>query len=401
MKAGLNPEQTMGHDMKKNEDSLLRRKAEKLLKAGKSGIASNAQGIESLKLIHELEVHQIELELQNEELLAAKETAERAALKYTELYENAPTGYFTISRDGTILELNHYGAQMLGGGSSYFLNKRFGLFISQESLEPFNNFIEKVFCSSLLENCDVTIETGKASSVHLRLTGITTGGGHQSLIAAADWTVRKQAEDKVKALLAEKELFLQEVHHRVKNNMNTVRWLLFMHSEAAKDPSVAASINEAENCIISMMTLYDKLYCSDGFGSLSVHEYFYSLVDEIILNFPNRSIVKIVKNIEDFIMDVKILAPLGIIVNELLTNMMKYAFTGRESGIITFSASEKNGLAIMSIEDNGIGIPESVDFKNSTGFGIRLVSMLVDQISGNIRIERVGGTKFIIEFPLQ
>jgi two-component sensor histidine kinase len=164
---------------------------------------------------------------------------------------------------------------------------------------------------------------------------------------------------------------------------------------------VAASINEAENCIISMMTLYDKLYCSDGFGSLSVHQYFYSLVDEIILNFPNRSIVKVVKNIEDFIMDVKILAPLGIIANEILTNVMKYAFTGKESGIIIFSASKKDGLATISIGDNGIGIPESVDFENSTGFGMCLVSMLVDQIGGNIRIERVGGTKFIIEFPLQ
>jgi len=391
----------MKPEMKKNADSLLRRKAEDLLKAKKSNSTSGPRDIETLKLIHELEVHQIELELQNDELLAAKEIAEKAALKYTELYEYAPTGYFTISQDGNIIDLNNYGAQMLSGDSSYLLNKRFGFFISHESLEPFNSFIDKVFKSGVLETCDISIEKKSLPAAYLRLSGITTGGGRQCLVTAVDWTGRKEAEDKVAALLAEKELLLQEVHHRVKNNMNTIRWLLFMHSESAEDPSVAVSINEAENCIISMMTLYDKLYCSDGFGSLSVHEYFYSLVDEIILNFPNRSIVKIVKNIEDFIMDVKILAPLGIIVNELLTNMMKYAFKGRESGVITFSASEKDGLATVSIGDNGIGIPESVNFENSTGFGIRLVSMLADQISGKIRIERAGGTKFIIEFPLQ
>ncbi|PKL15299.1 MAG: hypothetical protein CVV49_21560 [Spirochaetae bacterium HGW-Spirochaetae-5] len=99
-------------------------------------------------------------------------------------------------------------------------------------------------------------------------------------------------------------------------------------------------------------------------------------------------------------LNVKTLSPLGIIVNELLTNMMKYAFTGRDSGEIRLSASVMGNLAVVSIQDNGVGMPETMDFKNSTGFGLELVNMLVDQLGGSIRIERGEGTRFVLEFTV-
>jgi len=208
------------------------------------------------------------------------------------------------------------------------------------------------------------------------------------------------AEDKIKHLLAEKEIILKEVHHRIKNNMNTIKGLLFLQAESLKDKTAVSALNDAQSRVESMMVLYDKLYLSEGFGKLSIKEYLPVLLDEIIENFPNKEIVEIEKNIEDFTLDANTIFSLGIIVNELITNIMKYAFIGKTSGVVIISAFIKGNIVTLIIQDDGIGMPESISFENSTGFGMQLVSMLIQQIGGNICIERNHGTKFMLEFSV-
>jgi PAS domain S-box-containing protein len=215
-----------------------------------------------------------------------------------------------------------------------------------------------------------------------------------------DITERKATEEKIQNLLNEKELILKEVHHRIKNNMNTIRGLLFLQGAELKDASAAAALRDAENRIQSMMILYDKLYCSHDFREMSIKSYLGPLVDEIICSFPDSGIVKVEKNISDFVLNANIVFPLGIIVNELLTNIMKYAFKGKDIGLIIVSASMHDMQAEVTLEDDGAGIPETINFENSTGFGLNLVRMLTTQIGGTIRIERGNGTKFVLEFML-
>jgi two-component sensor histidine kinase len=112
-----------------------------------------------------------------------------------------------------------------------------------------------------------------------------------------------QSEIKIKVMLSEKEILLKEVHHRIKNNMNTIKSLLFLQADSLENPSAVAALNDAESRVESMMVLYDKLYRSDGFRELSVNEYLPSLIDEILSNFPNKMIVKVEKHIDDFILD--------------------------------------------------------------------------------------------------
>ncbi len=216
-----------------------------------------------------------------------------------------------------------------------------------------------------------------------------------------DITESKFAEDKIKTLLAEKELMLKEVHHRIKNNMNTIAGLLLLQSYTLKEPAAVAALQDARNRVISMMVLYDKLYCSVDFHRISIREYIAPLVDEVVGNFPNKAIVKIEKYIDDFMLDAKKSSSLGIIINEVLTNIMKYAFTGRDNGKITVSARAVDGLATIVIEDDGNGIPESVDVAASRGFGLQLVDMLAKQLRGTIKIERVSGTRFVLEFATE
>ncbi|MDQ7825929.1 MAG: histidine kinase dimerization/phosphoacceptor domain -containing protein [Candidatus Eremiobacteraeota bacterium] len=209
---------------------------------------------------------------------------------------------------------------------------------------------------------------------------------------------RTRAEEKIKSLLSEKELLLREVHHRIKNNMCTLMNLLTLQSNTLRDPSAVSSLEDARSRVQSMMVLYDKLYMAPDYRKISTKEYFTALIDEITGMFPGKGFVAIEKHIEDLTLDANTLSPLGIILNELLTNAMKYAFTGRDKGAISVSLSLKGTHATLIIEDDGVGIPESVDISASTGFGLMLVGMLAEQLRGTIRLEHHRGTKFTLEF---
>jgi PAS domain S-box-containing protein len=231
------------------------------------------------------------------------------------------------------------------------------------------------------------------SAKKVRLQGVP-----HILIITHDITERKRSEEKIKTLLAEKELILKEVHHRIKNNMSNIKGLLYLQAETMTDTAAIAALNDAQRRIESMMILYDKLYRSDGFQELPVNEYLPVLINEIIKNFSNRDIVKIENMIDEFIVDTETLFPLGIIINEIITNIMKYAFIGRESGVITIIATSIDSRHTIVIGDNGSGMPEEIDFTNSSSFGLQLINTLVKQIKGTIRMERSEGTRFIIDF---
>ena len=146
------------------------------------------------------------------------------------------------------------------------------------------------------------------------------------------------------------------------------------------------------------MVLYEKLYQTSSFDAISVKDYIPTLIDEIMQNFPNSGQVQVEKSIDDFILDIGKIQPLGMIINELLTNIMKHAFTGRKEGLITITLSQADAIITLAIQDNGSGMPETIDFKNSTGFGLTLVEMLTKQLGGSIRVERNKGTKIILVF---
>jgi two-component sensor histidine kinase len=203
--------------------------------------------------------------------------------------------------------------------------------------------------------------------------------------------------------LAEKDklqIVLKEVHHRIKNNMSAMMSLLNLQAGSMKDAFTVSALEDASNRLQSMEILYDKLYQSTGFTKLSVKAYLPSLVEDILANFPGGDSIRVEQDIEDFALDAKRLQPLGIIINELLTNVMKYAFAGREGGTIAVAASLASGHVAITVADDGVGIPPSVDIARSPGFGLMLVQALTAQLEGTIRIERAGGTRVILEFEL-
>ena len=335
--------------------------------------------------------------------------------KYRLLHESSGVGVGYYRPDGTVISYNRLAAAHMGGRPEDFTGRSiYNIFPKQEA-EFYHNRIEKAVVSdnTVVYEDLVPLPTGDKYFLSTFTKIMDSNNAVSGIqIISQDITERKQMENKLIVAIQEsdilrekaekasreKELILKEVHHRIKNNMSAIKSLLSLQSETMKDPGAASALKDAENRVQSMATLYDKLYRGDNFGAVSIDNYLSSLADEIIGNFPNKGIVAVEKHIEPFSLEAGTLFPLGIIINELLTNTMKHAFTGRHDGLITVSASRKDNRVTITIGDNGTGLPESVDIKSSGGFGMKLVGLLIKQIRGTIAIERRKGTKFILEF---
>ena len=201
----------MKNDNKNSESQNLRQKAEALLKMKPSQADSSLSAIETAKLIHELKVHQIELELQNEELIQAKSNVQKITEKYTELYDLAPSGYFTLGNTGDILECNLCGSQMLGKERSYLKGRRFALHVSEDTRPIYNLFLDQVFLTKHKETCEVKLVTNGDNPIYVLLTGIITENQEQCNVIMVDISELKQTE---KALQASKD-FLDKIINSV------------------------------------------------------------------------------------------------------------------------------------------------------------------------------------------
>jgi len=183
-----------------SENKTLRQKAEMLLEISTDKSAEQLSEADMQRIVHELEVHRIELELQNEELILANEKEAIVSQEYIELYDFAPTGFFTLSQEGEIIKLNLLGAKMLDKVQSQLKNKLIHLYISDDSKATFLTFLDKIFEDRKMETCEVTLANNGELPVYVQLTGIVDLTGKQCLITAIDITERRQAEEQINKL---------------------------------------------------------------------------------------------------------------------------------------------------------------------------------------------------------
>lgn len=245
-------------------------------------------------------------------------------------------------------------------------------------------------------NSDNSIRWSKIISVPVKISETETLWNGIEI----DITEERNNRDKLNYTIKENEIILKEVHHRIKNNMNIVLTLLKMQQEKYKDEIIKSVLNDASSRITSMMILYDKLYSSKNKKELWSREYLSSLIDGIIEIFPKKIELKIEKNIDDFLISDKTLSIIGIILNEFLTNSMKHAFLNRERGVILFTLSKSNGNIVMIFKDDGIGMKNNFDFEKSDGFGVKLITLLVNQLNGTISLNKNNGVEYTVKFTI-
>jgi len=213
-----------------------------------------------------------------------------------------------------------------------------------------------------------------------------------------DISERKKAEEEIQRQLAEKETLLQEVHHRIKNNMAQIESLLSIQADSADSAEVKSALKEAMSRVRSTRTLYEKLLIGKGHVEVSMKEYLESLIDSLVEVFNDHPSVTIEKRIVDFPLNAKRAVPVGIILNELLTNVFKYAFTGRDGGYVSIKLDKTKTQISLTVTDDGVGFDKRVEANKSPGFGLPLVNILAKQLEGTFSIESDNGTKSVVVF---
>jgi PAS domain S-box-containing protein len=260
----------------KSTSALLRQKAEELLKRKSPGKTLPFSEVESLKLIHELEVHQIELELQNEELRHAWAEAESANDKYIRLYDYAPSGYFTLSGKGEIIELNLSGAGMLGNYRQYLKNKLFFSFISEETKPTFRLFLEKIFQTKSKETCEVIIVTNGDIPSYVLLTGTLIENQEQCNVTAVDITAQRVAQEALKSSEMRYRKMIESISDAFFTLDNELRFAYFNnHAEALLLKKSSEVLGKK---------IFDEVF-KEAKGSVFEEKYRYALAAKKICTF--------------------------------------------------------------------------------------------------------------------
>jgi len=215
-------------------------------------------------------------------------------------------------------------------------------------------------------------------------------------------TDRKVAEEQIKSSLLEKETLLHEIHHRVKNNLTVVGSLLSLQASSINDERLTAALMDSKNRVRSMSAIHETLYQSDNLSAIDMNTYLLKLTRDVAQNYAINTKVNLIIEAEHIMIGAKQASPLGLIINEMITNSFKYAFPDNQVGEIDIRMQKLDDQAVLIYKDNGVGMPEDFDWKNTKSMGLKLVKMLSEnQLDGSLEMESNNGTKFIIKFDIE
>jgi PAS domain S-box-containing protein len=220
------------------------------------------------------------------------------------------------------------------------------------------------------------------------------------LLAIEDITERKQ-EERLQASLHEKNVLLQEVHHRIKNNLQVISGLLHLQARSLPDAQVAALFRESESRVKAIALIHEKLYQSADFGAIDFTSYISILATDLFRTYQIQSdVIGLQISAADVFLDMERAVCCALILNELISNCLKHAFpAGRQGEIRIECCREANGDCRLMVADNGIGWPKEVDVQTSPSLGLRLVRILAKQLEGTLHVDSDGGAKVELQFP--
>jgi PAS domain S-box-containing protein len=323
--------------------------------------------------------------------------------KYRTLFETDPDYTLLIGNDGIILDVNNATTNITGLSREELIGKHFielGMAIPEDT----PTYVEKI--SRILKGEEIKPfesqlrdKDGKIHWGFVTLTPIIKDEKISSFIAIiSDFSERKVAETQLKATLEEKELLLREIHHRVKNNMQIISSLLNLQIQHEDLDETVNVLKESQGRVKSMAMVHEKLYQSDNFSNIHLKEYLLNLIADIFYSYGVKNeTINWELDVDDINIGIDTAIPLGLIVNELVTNSVKYAFPQGE-GTITINLQSLPEQIKLTITDDGIGLHKNIDIENTKTLGLQLVNSLVNQIDGNIELDRSHGTEFKITF---
>jgi len=347
---------------------------------------------------------------------AADAERRQAEARYRSLIEQIPAVTFMGSLSGDVIEL-YVSPQieaLLGFSQEEWLGDPFLWFnqLHPDDREPCNREFARGCRTGGPFRAEFRAFTRDGRVVWIRGEArmIRDENGRPTFIQgiAYDITDSKRAEEAVRAhaeqmkiSLAEKEVLLKEIHHRVKNNLQVISSLLKLQSSHVQDKSALDMFNESQNRVHAMALVHEKLYQSRNLSQIDLGEYVASLTGLLQGSYRTRlDPVAVTSDIGKAFVGIDIAVPLGMIINELVSNSLKYAFPSGRGGHIHLQLRDGSaGQRVLCVRDDGVGFPQDVDFRETTTFGMQLVCALTEQIGGSIEMVATGdGTEFRISF---
>lgn len=334
----------------------------------------------------------------------AEEALRESEARYRGLVESAKDMIFTLSDEGLITSLNPAFETITGWPRSKWMGKHLGHLVHPDDLSLMMEF-DRCFSN---EPQPSSIEMRILSKTHEYLIMDVSmvpqtwnGKVVRCLGLARDITKRRKNEEKLKDSLKEKEILLREIHHRVKNNMQVISGLLILQEELSDDEKVIGMLKNSQNRIASMALIHEKLYKSENLSKIDFKEYVDELVSGLFESYMvSESKIALDVTVENISLGIDLAIPCGLIINELVTNSLKYAFPDGKNGEIKIALhSIGDNMIELLVQDNGVGIPDDLDFRKTHTLGLHIVNLLVEnQLHGEITMNSDRGTEFRIRF---
>jgi PAS domain S-box-containing protein len=338
------------------------------------------------------------------DLKKANKALRESEKKYKTLFESNPAYTIHAGLDGSTLDINAAAENVTGLSKNEFVGKH----ITELEIFPKDDLhMHKDMFSSLLKGEDVAPYESriydKNSEIHWVETISTVIKNKDKpdsiLIINRDIDKRKKSEEEIQASLKEKEVLLKEIHHRVKNNLQIISSSLDLQEDYVKeDPTAVNVLRESQNRVISMAMIHEMLYQSKDLSHINFYDYIRNLTSNLFHSYGAQVSITTEINVEQINLNIETAIPLGLLITELISNSLKYAFSNKDKGKITVSLTEKDGKFKLIISDNGVGLPKEIDFNTEATLGLRLVNSLVNQLDGTINLDRSQGTKYTITF---
>jgi PAS domain S-box-containing protein len=339
-----------------------------------------------------------------------RDTTQRrqAEAKFRGLLESAPDGIVVVDRSGSIVIVNSQTERIFGYRREELIGKPI------EALVP--GQFQKMHVAhrdGYLEN-PKTRPMGAAGGsltgrkrdgtefpVEISLSPMHTEDGLLVTAAIRDITERKLVETRLRASLQEKEVLLKEIHHRVKNNLQIVSSMLNLQVDQLADPEALALFKESQTRVRSIALFHEKLYQSKDLARVDIADYLKGLATDLFATYGvNPDEIALDLDTDDVPIGVDAAISCGLIVNELVSNALKHAFPDGRTGTVRVALHQDGDAVMLEVSDDGVGIPEGLDFRNPSTLGLKLVCILTEQVRGSIALERQPGTRFLIGFGL-
>lgn len=319
------------------------------------------------------------------------------------IFEFAPDAILLVDRSGRIVKANAQTERMFGYTRDELIGQNVEILIPRRLAERHigyrSGYMETPHARPMGVGLDLfgRRKDDTEFPVDIMLSPLEFENGKLVLGVVRDATERKRIEGQAEQA---REMYIREIHHRVKNNLQIISSLLFLQSSHSTDPNIHNILTESQNRVKSIALIHEKLYRSAGMMTLDFAEYVGDLVLDLFRTYGvNQEGINIYTNIEDVYLDVDTAIPCGLIINELISNVLKHAFPDGRPGEVTIGLARTRPRELrLTISDNGIGLPSGFDWRAAPTLGLKLVMDLVRQLDGSIEIDAAVGASFRITF---